>query len=154
MKKAEGTMKKKFLFLLICLIGFLCSYSIGYSEWSNKKIDVLFRDIRIYVNGVKLKTDVEPFIYNGRVFVPVRFISEALNQKVEWDAKNWIVYIGEKTVTSSNENDINQTIVYITKTGTKYHRAGCKYLDKSAISITRGEATKKGYTPCSVCNPP
>jgi len=114
----------------------------------------LFRDIRIYVNGVKLKTDVEPFIYNGRVFVPVRFISEALNQMVEWDAKNWIVYIGEKTVTSSNENNINQTIVYITKTGTKYHRVGCKYLDKSAISITRGEATKKGYTPCSVCNPP
>ena len=112
------------------------------------------KSIYIYVNGVKLKTDVEPFIYNGRVFVPVRFISEALNQKVEWNAKNWIVYIGEKTVTSSNENDINQTIVYITKTGTKYHRAGCKYLDKSAISITRGEATKKGYTPCSVCNPP
>ncbi len=44
-------------------------------------------------------------------------------------------------------------IVYITETGTKYHRAGCTYLKKSAIPIKKSEAIKQGYTPCSVCKP-
>ena len=44
-------------------------------------------------------------------------------------------------------------IVYITKTGKKYHRAGCRYLTKSATPINKSEAIASGYTPCSVCKP-
>jgi micrococcal nuclease len=40
---------------------------------------------------------------------------------------------------------------YITKTGSKYHRAGCRYLSKSAFEITREDAIAQGYAPCSVC---
>lgn len=47
-----------------------------------------------------------------------------------------------------------EIIVYITKTGSKYHRAGCKHLKKSSIPITLEEAKERGYTPCKVCNPP
>lgn len=43
-------------------------------------------------------------------------------------------------------------IVYVTKTGQKYHRAGCRHL-KSSIPMALGEAEQK-YSPCSVCNPP
>ena len=43
--------------------------------------------------------------------------------------------------------------VYITKTGTKYHRAGCRYLAKSSIPITRKDAQARGYAPCKVCKP-
>lgn len=46
------------------------------------------------------------------------------------------------------------TTVYITRTGSKYHRAGCRYLSKSAIPISLEEAKARGYTPCTVCNPP
>ena len=49
--------------------------------------------------------------------------------------------------------DPKTIIVYVTKSGTKYHREGCRYLDKSAIPITLEEAKKK-YEPCKVCNPP
>ncbi|MFH1231012.1 MAG: thermonuclease family protein [Planctomycetota bacterium] len=45
------------------------------------------------------------------------------------------------------------TTVYVTRTGTKYHRADCKYLSKSKIPISLKEAKTK-YQPCSVCNPP
>jgi methylphosphotriester-DNA--protein-cysteine methyltransferase len=45
-------------------------------------------------------------------------------------------------------------IVYITKTGAKYHRDGCSSLKKSKISITLQEAVKLGYEPCKICNPP
>lgn len=44
-------------------------------------------------------------------------------------------------------------IVYVTKTGAKYHRAGCRYLRKSSIPISLEDA-KRRYSPCSVCNPP
>lgn len=43
--------------------------------------------------------------------------------------------------------------VYITRTGSKYHRSGCRYLSKSMIPISLSEASAN-YGPCSVCNPP
>jgi hypothetical protein len=49
--------------------------------------------------------------------------------------------------------DAQSEIVYITRTGSKYHRAGCRYLSKSKIPISLKEA-KQHYSPCSVCNPP
>jgi len=45
------------------------------------------------------------------------------------------------------------TLVYITKSGTKYHRDGCRYLSSSKISISIEDAIKKGYEPCKVCKP-
>lgn len=46
------------------------------------------------------------------------------------------------------------TIVYVTKTGTKYHAGHCGYLKKSKYQITLKEAKASGYTPCSKCSPP
>ena len=43
--------------------------------------------------------------------------------------------------------------VYITASGTKYHRAECSYLHDSKISISASEARARGYSPCSRCNP-
>lgn len=59
----------------------------------------------------------------------------------------------EPTVKEQPPTQNQSDIVYITKTGSKYHRAGCRYLSKSAIPIERKEAIAKGYTPCSVCKP-
>ena len=44
-------------------------------------------------------------------------------------------------------------VVYITKTGEKYHRAGCSSLRKSCIEISRSDAIARGYEPCKKCNP-
>lgn len=43
--------------------------------------------------------------------------------------------------------------VYVTKSGTKYHREGCSSLRNSRIAISLDEAAKK-YNPCSRCSPP
>lgn len=45
--------------------------------------------------------------------------------------------------------------VYITKTGTKYHRGGCQYVAGKIckIPIDKGLAISCGFEPCSVCNP-
>lgn len=55
------------------------------------------------------------------------------------------------TQTTTSGGDIT---VYITRTGEKYHRDGCRYLSKSKIPISLAEAKARGYEPCSVCNPP
>jgi len=47
-----------------------------------------------------------------------------------------------------------QVIVYVTKTGEKYHRGTCQYLRLSKIEITLDAAIRQGYDPCSVCKPP
>jgi len=47
-----------------------------------------------------------------------------------------------------------EKVVYITKTGKKYHRLSCRYLRKSCIPISLTEAKRRGYTPCKVCKPP
>jgi micrococcal nuclease len=49
-------------------------------------------------------------------------------------------------------NVVQDVTVFVTKSGSKYHRAGCRYL-KSCIPMSLQKA-KKHYAPCSVCGPP
>ncbi|MDR2923986.1 MAG: hypothetical protein LBU85_11685 [Treponema sp.] len=46
------------------------------------------------------------------------------------------------------------TVVYITKTGAKYHRENCSSLSRSKIQTSLGSAVSRGFGPCSRCNPP
>ncbi len=50
-------------------------------------------------------------------------------------------------------SDKASQVVYITRTGKKYHRDGCSYL-KSRIPSTVGDAKRTGLGACSRCNPP
>lgn len=43
--------------------------------------------------------------------------------------------------------------VYVTRTGSKYHRLSCQYLRRSRIPSSL-KGAKKSYDPCSVCRPP
>lgn len=47
-----------------------------------------------------------------------------------------------------------ETVVYTTKTGSKYHSAGCQYLRRSSIEMTLSEAKEARLSPCSRCSPP
>lgn len=58
------------------------------------------------------------------------------------------------TSTRSNQTEKTDVTVYVTKTGEKYHSAGCSSLAKSQISKSLSAAKSAGYTPCSKCNPP
>lgn len=46
----------------------------------------------------------------------------------------------------------NET-VYITRTGKKFHRDGCRSLSQSRIPVKRSEARDRGYGACKVCRP-
>ena len=58
----------------------------------------------------------------------------------------------KKAMATPKPADTSAT-VYITDTGKKYHRSGCRYLKDSKHAISLEKAKQNGYSPCSVCNP-
>lgn len=57
-------------------------------------------------------------------------------------------------VAQSTKQATGEEIVYITKTGKKYHRKNCSTLHGTKIPIKVKDAVKNGYTPCKICHPP
>ena len=54
---------------------------------------------------------------------------------------------------SSAVDTASENQVYVTRTGKKYHRDGCRSLSRSKIAISLAEAQQK-YGSCGRCNPP
>lgn len=82
-----------------------------------------------------------------------------LNQPVVALAHDTNVTVLDRSASISAETDDEDALVamgytvYITKSGTKYHRDGCRSLWNSRIPIDVNAARARGYTPCSVCDP-
>ena len=60
----------------------------------------------------------------------------------------------DSSYSSSDTGDKQTTTVYVTNTGSKYHRSGCQYLSKSKIPISLSDAKSEGYGACKKCHPP
>jgi hypothetical protein len=54
----------------------------------------------------------------------------------------------------AQQQDPKTQTVYVTRTGKKYHRDGCRYLASSKIPISLKDAKARGFTACKVCHPP
>lgn len=68
----------------------------------------------------------------------------------------WISFSGFAPANFTHENitDIaKEQVVYVTKTGKKYHKSSCHYLKRSKIKTSKSKAQKQGYTACKVCKP-
>lgn len=90
-----GWLKRKGLIILLSFVtGILAASAYVYAS----------ENIRIVVNGVEIESDVSPEIINGRVMVPIRWVSEALNANVHWDKNSRQVNVS----TSSTQRDTSQ----------------------------------------------
>lgn len=73
---------------------------IGYAANTTTLYDVLVEGVKIVVDGQKINpTDangnsVEPIIYNGTTYLPVRAVANAIGKAVYWDGPNYTVYLG------------------------------------------------------------
>lgn len=85
----------KLIVAAICLVAF--SASAAFASNVARTITVYYQDIKMYVDGQRVNTSSEPFIYNGSTYLPVRAISEALGEEVYWDGDSKSVYIGGST---------------------------------------------------------
>jgi micrococcal nuclease len=52
------------------------------------------------------------------------------------------------------EENMADSIVYVTTSGKKYHRETCSSLRRSKLALTLEEAAGAGYEPCNMCKPP
>jgi len=76
--------RKHVLLMLIAALGLVCLFAgICFAASS----------VRIVIDGEELISDPNPFIENGRTLVPIRFISEKLGAKVEWNNEERVVTI-------------------------------------------------------------
>ena len=53
-----------------------------------ERVEFIIDDTAYYINGEDGEMDVEPFILDGRTFIPVRFLAEALGAEADWEPKD------------------------------------------------------------------
>lgn len=69
----------------------------AFAKVSEMNIPVSFNNIKVVIDGKKLKTDKEPFTYEGTTYLPVRAVAEAVGKDVNWDSKTQTVTLGEES---------------------------------------------------------
>jgi len=79
-------------------------------------------------------------------------VSQPAYQQPSSPPASTAVHVVKSSGAGKTQSDGGET-VFITRTGKKYHRAGCSSLSKSCIPISRKDAEARGYTPCSRCRP-
>ncbi|WP_199624399.1 copper amine oxidase N-terminal domain-containing protein [Paenibacillus alkalitolerans] len=76
-----------------------------------KYIALVIGEKKALVNGEEVAFDTAAVVRQGRTFVPLRFVSEALGQTVEWDGYSKYVYVGEKVFLTPKEMEIQSKSV-------------------------------------------
>lgn len=88
------------------LLGFLSAVILvggvtAFAANTTTLYNVLANGIKIVVDGRKINpkdangNTVEPIIYNGTTYLPVRAVGDALGKAVYWDGPNYTVYLGD-----------------------------------------------------------
>ena len=79
---------------------------VAYNEVSIVKATI--NNNIMTVNNIEKTMDVAPMLVDGRTLVPARFVAEAFNCGVNWNADEWTVYITTTPIDYSNvEKDIS-----------------------------------------------
>lgn len=123
------------------LIGAVGVGSIAYAASETKMIEVLYDNVKVYKDNVlcELKdangSVIEPFIYNGTTYMPVRGTANLADMQVTWDGNTKSVYLWDELVpdgtylmevcppyeTSSNYE------AYLQSEGKSFTMSGTKY---------------------------
>ena len=127
---------------------------------------VYFSQYPIKINGEEYSSEMPILQYQERTYVALREFAEMVDVKVDFinneiiiNSKSNEVKEEEKQIeqiyteieNETENNEVkNKNVVYISKTGKKYHKlSNCNSAEY--FEITLSEAISKGYTPCLRC---
>lgn len=83
---------------------------IDGTKTRNENTSKLPAEITVFVNGRQVNfPDIKPYIKNGRTLVPVRFVSQEMGAKVEWNnAKREVIIVknGKKITLRIGSKDV------------------------------------------------
>lgn len=170
MKKAAAGYVAGFLSAAVVFGG------VAYATVGTKTIEAVYSNIKVYKDNVlcELKdangTTIEPFIYNGTTYLPVRGAANLADMQVTWDGNSKSVYLWDEMVpegTSFMEvcppyYKSSYVSTYTALKGQSFEMAGEKYSDGlvfyggqyalfnlnskySTIECTIGHASYQGY---------
>ncbi len=120
-----------------------------FAKQVNEQAEIFYNNIKIYIDGAEIVpkdangNTIEPFIMNGTTYLPVRAVSDALGQDVEWDGATQSVYIGKKDQTKPDN--------YLDRIQYSYYSPGTDdddnalYNIKGSVNDFSGNAYTNGY---------
>ena len=98
--KEKRTLFKGFAMGIVTSLLLSLLVAPGFAASALKTIQV-YTGITLYHDGVKFEPKdagghkVEPLLYNGTTYLPVRAISNLFGEDINWDGNTWSVYIGD-----------------------------------------------------------
>ncbi len=109
---AAPFIEKDRTFVPIRFIGEALNYKVDWNKDkklvtiknNDRQILMTIGDTNITVNNEKIKNDVAPLIKKDRTYVPLRFVAENMNLKVNWDGKE------KKVIINSQKDNITDGI--------------------------------------------
>jgi len=128
--------------------------SVGKNSYGHPTDDVLARldnaDVEVYrtdmVGTIVFTSDGENIIINKSP-TPYQPQTTPAPTPAATDS-------GSGSSDSSDSSGSDSTVVYITRTGQRYHKDGCRHLSRSKIESTISAAKSQGLTACGTCRPP
>lgn len=130
------------------------------TEISDAEITAKMFNARLLVNGYAQLMTIPPNVKYVDQFTRLQAQARENSYGLWGIAPESVAVAGQTTTTTQAVTPAPQpqatgdVTVYVTNTGKKYHRDGCRYLSKSRIPISLSGAKASGYGPCKVCSPP
>ena len=142
-------MKKRLQGIVVgIVIGVAAASGIAYAQSAMRTIEVSYDNIKVYKDNVlcELKDSngsiIEPFIYDGTTYMPVRGTANLADMQVTWDGNTKSVYLWDKMVPSGTFlTDVcppykNDGDLYLSSEGEHFVMAGKKY--SNGITLYNG----------------
>lgn len=110
-------MKRKSKFILALVLMLVFSTVVFAARKVN--ITVTYDNIKVVVDGREVQfgkdtkgNQIEPFIYNGTTYLPLRAVAEAIGKEVKWDQNTKTAFLGDGTV---DMGEVNKPLTEIMK---------------------------------------
>lgn len=153
-------MNKKFRIVSALAIIFALS-TVVLASARLVNIKVAYDNIKVVVDGREVQFGVdstgkiiEPFIYNGTTYLPIRAVGEALGKQVQWDQNTKTAFLGDgQVITGESQKVLTEVMPPFTKsrvtvttkndTRNEIDLAGKIY--NNGISFEAGRVGSTGY---------
>lgn len=116
------------------LIGAICTGGAAFAKSKTENIEVTYDNIKVFKDNVlcELKDGngsvIEPFIYNGTTYMPVRGTANLADMEVTWDGNTKSVYLWDTMVPEGT---------YLMEVAPPYEKKSCsEYLQQKGQSFT------------------
>ena len=153
-------MKKRLQELIAgILLGTLSTGGIAFAKTGTEIIEAVYQNLKIYIDGVQIEpkdangNTVEPFIYNGTTYLPVRAVGEAFGKTVSYDGNTKSVYVGINPnevqylldvcppYATKDYNWAHPCVVYTSDNTESFYMAGVKYSNGLTMAGSHSDET-------------